>query len=111
MIYQVWGIEKGEKPPQILLDSFRLASDAEASDAADAQAEEWRREGATQVEVRIVPETTTFGDKAKVAALFEKHLELIEKEVAGPGWTERQQSLVGVLSEKIGRVVDGGIED
>ncbi len=80
MIYQVWGIEKGEKPPQILLTSHKCATDAEASDAADSDAEMFRNTGAMQVEIRIVPEPTpapSTGDKAKVAALFEKHLEQI----------------------------------
>ncbi len=109
MIYQVWGIEKGEKPPQILLESFKLGTDAEAKAAADADAEAWRERGATEVKVVPVAEKPA-GDKAKVAALFEKHLEQIEKEVAGPGWTDRQRFQVGVLSEEIGRIVDG-IED
>ncbi len=56
VIYQVWGIEKGEKPPQILLESFRLGTDAESSQAADDAAEELRADGATQVEVRIIKE-------------------------------------------------------
>ncbi len=56
MIYQVWGIERGEKPPQVLLESFNLATDAEASAAAEDAADELRDEGATQVEIRIVPE-------------------------------------------------------
>ncbi len=109
MIYQVWGIEKGKKPPQILLTSHTCATDSEASDAANYDAARFREAGATEVKVVSVPEKSA-GDKAKVAALFEKHLEQIEKEVAGPGWTDRQRFQVGVLSEEIGRIVDG-IED
>ncbi len=57
MIYQVWGIERGEKPPQILLMSFKLATDAEASYAADYAAESLRNAGATDVKVVPVPES------------------------------------------------------
>ncbi len=110
MIYQVWGIEAGDEPPQILLESFRLGTDAEAKAAADAEADAWRKRGAT--EVKVVPVAEKPGDdKAKVVALFKKHLEMIEKEVTSGGWTEEQQFLVGVLSEEIGRIVDNGIKD
>ncbi len=56
MIYQVWGIERGEKPPQVLLEAIKLGTDAESSKAADDAAEELRNAGATQVYVKPVPE-------------------------------------------------------